>query len=248
MDRARFSKRHAAKTVWRFRFILATQYGILKKLVWLFLLAFSCKALRAQTSSIATDVSMLRSVTKGSKFWAFGQTVQAQYHFTPKTTAYAWLAYYTTGNFKNSLSATARDSVVAPQRLAYIARSTLRYRHVSVGIKQYLKGASNNEGDWNLYSITGFGLLLMKAANTYSQPVDTTLYAVPQKAIAGSKDLVRLTVDIGLGAELLLGSGIYLYGDVRTCIQASRFPSPYLYNNAVPRVVVLSSGIRVLFD
>jgi hypothetical protein len=220
----------------------------LKKFVWLLWFGFSCNALRAQYSSLATDVSILRSFTKGSSFWAIGQTVQGQYHFTEKTAGYASVCYYTNGRFKNRLTAVATDSTVTPQQLEYITKSTLRFRQVSLGFRHYFKGAYNSESTWSLYGIAGFGLLLIKATNSYNTSVDTALYSVPQQALAGTKNIVRLTADVGLGVETLLGSAIYLYADVRTWIQASRFPSPYLYTNAVPRVAVLSGGVRILFD
>lgn len=232
---------------WHFHFILAAQHEVLKKFGLFILCCCAHAVLLAQYSSLSTDVSVLRSVSKGQHFWAFGQTVQAQYHTGPKTTLYAWVSYFTNGKFKNKLTAFATDAAT-PQQLDYTVKGSLRFRQVSLGVKHYFHGAYNNETTWNLYSITGFGLLLIKAENSYNQPVDTAHYAVPQQAIAGAKNIVRLTADVGLGAETLLGSGIYLYGDVRTWIQASRTPSPYLYNQAVPRVVVLSAGLRILFD
>lgn len=202
----------------------------------------------AAQASIATDVSLLRSFTKGSSFWAVGQTVQAQYHFTEKTTAYAWVCYYTNGRFKNALTAAATDALTQPQLLPYTTHTTLRTRQLSLGIKQYVKGAYNSEAPLSLYALAGFGLLSLKPENTYSIPVDTARYTVPQKGVAGGATVVRLTADVGIGAETLLGSGIYWYGDVRTWIQASRFPSPYLYNNATPRMAIVSTGLRILFD
>lgn len=202
----------------------------------------------AQHSSIATDVSLLRSFTKGSSFWAIGQTVQAQYHFHSKTSAYGSICYYTNGAFKNQLSAIATDSSIGLQQLNYTSKTTLRFRQFSVGFRHYFKGASNSEATWNLYGLAGFGLLLVRATNAYNIPVDTTQYHIPQQSLAGAKNIVRLTADVGLGIETLLGGGIYLYTDLRTWIQTSRFPSPYLYNNALPRVAILSGGIRILFD
>jgi len=203
---------------------------------------------QAQAASLATDVSVLRSFTKGSRFWAMGQTVQAHFHLAAKTTAYAWLSYYTNGNFKNSQQAVGKDSSVMPQQLSYVTESTLRYRQVSLGFRHYFKGAYNNESTWSLYGLGGFGLLLIRASNTYSTPVDTLQYHVPQQAVEGTQNIVRLTADVGLGVETLLGSGVYLYADARTWLQASSFVSPYLYNNEVPRVLIVSGGVRILFE
>jgi hypothetical protein len=124
----------------------------------------------------------------------------------------------------------------------------LRFRQFSLGFRHYFKGAYNSEATLGLYGLAGFGLLLVRATNEYNLPVDTTQYQLPQRAVTGATNIVRLTADVGLGAETLLGGGIYLYADLRTWIQASRFPSPYLYNNALPRVVILNGGIRILFD
>jgi len=234
-------------SAWHFHFILALQHEVLKKFVFFLLSLLVSTLLQAQYTSIMTDVSILRSLTKHSHFWAFGQTVQGQYHFNEKTTGYAWVSYYTPGHFKNSLSAVGKDSIANPQQLNFTTNSTLRFRQISLGFRHYFIGAYNNETTWNLYSITGFGLLLMKASNTYSTVVDTAHYTTPQ-VLPGTKNLVRLTADLGLGFETILGSGVYFYTDARTWIQASSFQSPYLYSNKVPRVVILSAGIRILFD
>lgn len=202
---------------------------------------------RAQYGSIATDVSVLRSFTKGSRCFAFGQTVQALYHVNEKTTAYAWVSYYTPGKFKNQIEAVAKDATTQPQQVFATSRSSLRYRHISLGFRHYITGAYNSEAPFSIYGLGGFGLLLIKAENAYDAPVDTLQYQ-PLQAREGTKNLVRLTADVGLGVESLLGSGVYLYADARTWIQASRFPSPYLYNNAVPRVLIVSAGVRILFD
>jgi hypothetical protein len=220
----------------------------LKTFTTLLLFICSSAAVYAQYGSITTDVSLLYNFTQGSKFFAIGQTVQGLYHFDPKTSAYAWICYYTPGRFENNFSAVAKDSVVTPQQLSYRTSSSLRFRQVSVGLRHYIKGAYNSETTWNLYGLGGFGLLMIKAENTYNPAVDTALYIVPQQSIAGTKNIVRLTADVGLGMETLLGGGIYLYADVRTWIQATRFRSPYLYSQAVPRVVVLNAGVRILFD
>jgi hypothetical protein len=204
--------------------------------------------LHAQYSSISTDASVLRNFTKGSRFWAFGQTVRGDYHLAEKTAAYAWVSYYTTGHFKNNLSAVANDSGISPQQVHFTTSSSLRFRQVSLGLRHYFKGTYNSEAGWNLYGLGGFGLLLIKATNTYNKPVDTAHYLLVPYVLPGTKNIVRLTADVGFGVESPLGGGIYLYTDVRTWIQSTRFRSPYLYNQAVPRVVVLSGGLRILFD
>lgn len=197
--------------------------------------------------SLSTDAGVLRSFSKGQRFWAFGQTVSGNFHFTPQWTGYALVCYYTNGRFKNSFTATAKDSA-QPAQLAYTTRSLLRFRQLSLGFKYYLKGSYNNEESWNLYGLGGFGLLFGSVENFYSQAIDTSKYTVPQQSVEGSADFKRLTFDLGLGAEALLGASVYLYADVRTWIPASDFPSPYLYNNNMPRNITVNGGIRVLFD
>ena len=221
----------------------------MKKIISFTFLCFCCYGLKAQTTySIATDASFLRNLSKNQKFWAFGQTVQGNFHFSRKQSAYAWICYYTNGKFKNALTATAKEPNTLPKNINYISHSSLRYRQISFGLKHYFKGSYNNEESWNLYGLGGFGLLLSKVENTFNQTIDTAKYVIPQQAIAGSGNFKRLTFDIGLGGEIMLGSGIYLYSDVRTWIPASDYPSPYLYNNNTPRIIALHTGIRILFD
>jgi hypothetical protein len=221
----------------------------LKKIPFFLLLTFcSCATMAQNAASIATDVSILRSLSPGQQFWSFGQSVKGELHLKPTESLYAQVGYYTDGKYKNEQTATAKDAATAPQNIRYITRSALRMRHLSLGWKHYFKGAYNNETDWNFYGTAGFGLLAGRADNTPTQTIDTALYTVPQKALAGGDHFKRLTFDLSLGAEIVLGAGIYLYTDVRTWIPASDYPSPYLYNNNLPRTLMVNGGIRVLLD
>ncbi len=229
--------------------ILAANSICLKKLIFLLVLACSSAAAMAQpAASIATDVSILRSLTPGQKFWSFGQAVKGELHVSARQSLYAQVGYYTDGKFKNTLTATAKDAATTPQNIDYIVRSTLRLRHLSLGWKHYFKGSYNRETDWNLYGTAGFGLLAGRADNTPNQTIDADLYTTPQVAIAGGDHFKRLTFDVSLGTEMVLGAGIYLYTDVRTWIPASGYPSPFLYNNNLPRTLMVNGGIRVLLD
>ena len=107
-------------------------------------------------ASIATDISILRSLTPGQQFWSFGQSVKGEYHLKPTESLYAQVGYYTDGKYKNSLTATAKDGATSPQNIRYITRSALRLRHLSLGWKHYFKGSYNNETDWNFYGTAGF--------------------------------------------------------------------------------------------
>ncbi|MBL7744340.1 MAG: hypothetical protein JNN00_12765, partial [Chitinophagaceae bacterium] len=60
---------------------------------------------QAQQFSLATDVNVLRSFKKDQRFWAIGQTVHGHFHFTTKDGAYAWISYYSNGQFRNDVVA-----------------------------------------------------------------------------------------------------------------------------------------------
>ena len=221
----------------------------MKKGFFLFVAVIGGWAAAAQNAaSIATDVSILRSFTPGHRFWSFGQAVQGIYHLQPTESLYAQVSYYTNGKSKNALEATAKDAATLPQTVGYTAYSSVRLRHLSLGWQHYFVGAYNSELGWNLYGRAGFGLLAGRVENRHHHAVDTTLYHLPQQALAGSAHFKRLTFDVSLGTEIILGAGVYLYTDVRTWIPASHFPSSYLYNNNLPRTLMVNGGIRVLFD
>jgi len=220
----------------------------LKKLLSTLLL-FSCLLAKAQNVvSVATDLSVLRSLSEGQRFTAIGQTVQAQYHFTPKEAGYAWVSYYSPGKYKNTLTATAKDPLTTPAAINYTASSELRFRQISLGWKHYFKGAYDSEDPFNMYGTAGFGLLFAKVKNTHSPTIDTASYTLPAQAVAGSDDFRRLTFDLGLGTELRLGAGIYFYTELRTWLPASSNPAPYLFDQHTPQIVILNGGIRILFD
>jgi hypothetical protein len=190
---------------------------------------------------------VLRNFTKNEGFTALGQTVYYQLHISRKETAYAWLSYHTGGKFKNNLSAISKDSTL-PQKLAYQISSIINYSHVSLGWKHYYKGGSDEEETWSFYSTTGFGLLFAKVQNTFNKQVDTAHYRPLQVIHAGTAMVKRLTVDVGLGVEIPLGPGLFLYSEARTWLPASDYPSAYLYNNNIPRTLLVTAGIRILFD
>lgn len=200
--------------------------------------------------SILTDASILRNFNKQQKFWAFGQTVQGNYHPSKKEAVYAWISYYTNGRFKNNFRATAKDPLANPQQQPYTVYSSLRYRHISVGWKHYFTGSYESEENiWNFYGYAGFGLLIGKAENRYSNSIDTAKYNIssPYSGIASFK---RLTFDAGLGTEIPLGADVRLYTEVRTWIASSHYPSPYLLkdNYQIPAVAAVNMGIRILMQ
>jgi hypothetical protein len=213
-----------------------------------FVLVSTVTALAQQTQfSIATDLGIQRSFKKEQRYWAFGQTVHGHFHFTPKDGIYIWVSYYTNGKFNNTVTATAKSLTTLPQQKIYTNAAIMRFKHVSTGWKRYLKGSSNAEDGWNLYSYAGFGLLLGRVDNIHSTVLDTAVYNVP--VLTGKANFKRLTFDLGFGWELPVGGDIFLYAEARAWIPTTDYPSKYIFvNNNAPLVGMLNAGIRILFQ
>lgn len=221
----------------------------LKKFVLPFFIFFTFNTLHAQEGfSIATDFSLLRSISKNQGFFAIGQTIQANAHFTNKESLYGWLSYYTNGRFKNTLTAIAKDPTTTPRNINYTSSSKLSYQQVSIGYKHFFVGGAESESAYTIYGLAGFGLVAGKIENTWDKTIDSANYIFELRAIEGSATFKRLTFDIGLGSEARLATSVYLYADLRTWLPASNFPSPYLFNNSLPRVIIASTGLRILFN
>jgi len=199
--------------------------------------------------SFSTDASLLRSFKEDQRFWAFGQTLVFNWDFTRYGGAYAWLAYYSNGNFTNSLSATAKSPITSPQEIAFSNKAQMKLEQVSFGFKHYFVGTTDAEpGKWNLYTITGFGLIFGKMSNAYSTYIDTSLYTAPQQPVNGVGHFKRLTLDLGVGWEIPLATELYLYSEGKVWIPTSDYPSPYLLvNENAPLVGMITVGIRILF-
>lgn len=197
--------------------------------------------------SLSTDIGLQRSFKKEQQYWAIGHTVSGHFHFTPRDGAYFWFSYYSNGKFINNVTATAKDTATSPQQINYKNNAVMRFRHFSTGYKKYLKGAFNTESGWNLYSYAGFGLLSGTVENRHSTLIDTADYDLPVKSGKGS--FKRLTLDLGLGWELPLGAGFFLYTEGRLWIPTSDYPSKYLFvHDNAPLVGQVNAGIRILFD
>lgn len=207
-----------------------------------------CSTASAQvTFSIGTDASLLRNLSPKQKFWAFGQTVQYNLHFTANESAYAWIDYYTEGKYVNSFTATAKSIFTSPQQRVYTATGHLTFRQFSLGWKHYFKGAYNESNGVNIYSTAGFGFLFAKVRNRFVPVVDTAFYTTP--SIEGDDKVRKLTFDLGIGTEVALGGNIYAYADTRTWLPASGNESPYLHHQRnVPLPVMLCVGLRLLFN
>lgn len=196
--------------------------------------------------SVAPDLSVMRNFSPKQKFWTLGSTVQFNFHFNEKQTAYAWITYYTPGKFKNNFDAIAKSSTTSPAFIPFKASAKWRSNEVSLGWKHYFKGSFNAEEGYNIYSLTGFGLMFTKVENIFSPLIDTSLYNTP--TLSGNSEFYRLTIDVGAGVEFPIGGNFFLYGDVRSWIPTTDYPSPYLHNNKnVPLPFMISGGMRILF-
>jgi hypothetical protein len=197
--------------------------------------------------SIATDLGLQRSIKKEQQFWAVGHTVQSHFHFTKKETAYLWISYYSNGKFDNNLSANAKSPATSPQEIAYKNSAEMRFKHFSLGWKHYFKGTYDMEEGWALYGYAGFGMMLGKVINKHPDAIDTSLYQLP--VLSGTANFKRLTWDLGLGWETLIGGSAYFYNELRVWVPASDYPSTHLFvNRKAPLVASLNFGIRILFD
>jgi len=219
------------------------------KTILLLIISLLPQILFSQTRvSISTDISLQRNFKKEQRFWAFGQDVVVNWHFTPKGGAYASVTYYSNGKFKNSLSASAKSSTTLPQEIFFTNKAQVRLVQISLGWKRYLVGTNDAESKWNLYSITGFGLIFGEATNSYSTTIDTSLYNAPQQPISGNGHFKRLTLDLGLGVEVPLGGDIYFYSEGKIWIPTTGYPSKYLFvNNNAPFAAMATAGLRILF-
>ena len=198
--------------------------------------------------SLATDASVQRNFKKDQHFWAFGQDVCVNWHFSTKSGAYASVCYYSNGNFKNSLSAIAKLPATSPQQIFFTNRAQVRLKQISFGWRYYLKGTSDADGSWDLYAVGGFGVIFGSASNVYSMALDTSLYNIPQRPVNGSGHFKRLTLDLGLGWETPIAGEIYFYTQGKVWIPTTEYPSRYLFvNNNAPFAGMISAGFRILF-
>ena len=196
--------------------------------------------------SVAPDLSIMRNFSPKQKFWTLGSTVQFNFHFNAKESGYAWISYYTPGKFKNNFTATAKALTTSPSSIPFKASAKWRNNEMSLGWKHYFKGSYDAETGYNIYSVAGFGLMFTKVENIFSPAIDTSLYNTP--TLAGNSEFYRLTIDLGTGVEFPIGGNFFLYGDVRTWIPTSDYPSPFLHSNKnVPLPFMISGGMRILF-
>lgn len=160
---------------------------------------------------------------------------------------YFLTSYSGNGKFSNRLAATAKDSLAIPQQVGYTNKGSMRYNHISIGWKHYLKGVYNSEFQWNLYGYAGFGLLFGQIENTHSVVIDSAVYTMP--VLKGKSSFKRLTLDLALGFEVPTGGDLFFYLEARTLVPTTDFPSHYLLiNKDAPLTIGMNTGIRILFD
>jgi hypothetical protein len=219
------------------------------KPILLFIACILAQTVFSQTRvSASTNFLLIRSFKEDQRFWAVGQDILFDWHFTTKGGAYASLTYSSYGNFTNQLSASAKDSTTSPQEISFTNKSQLRFQEISFGFKHYFVGTTDAEYSWSLYSLTGFGLMFGSVRNAYSTTIDTSLYNAPQQPVNGSGHFKRLTLDLGLGWEVPMSGNIYFYISGKLLIPTSDYPSKYLFvNDSAPIIGTLGLGIRVLF-
>ena len=217
-----------------------------KSILFIFLfvagVAFSQKA----QFSLATDVGVLHSFKKDQRFWCPAQTFVGNFGFTSKDGLYIWLYYTINGKFSNELTANAKSVFTVPLQVSYTNEAILRFSHISMGWKHYLKGGYNSEDTWNLYGYGGFGLMFGTAENRHSTNIDTANYVVP--VWQGKGHFKRLTFDLGLGYEIQVAPDIYFYTEARVLLPTTDYPSNYLFvDENAPLTGSLNAGVRLFF-
>ena len=200
----------------------------------------------AQTRlSVTSDFSLQRALNKQQRYWAFGQTIGLQLGLSAKDAAYFSFAYYSNGKVSTALEAVAKSPATTPERIAYTNQAKIGLRQMSVGWRHYLKGNFASE-EWSIYSLLGFGLLFGTANNSLTMPVDSSLYNLA--VMPGKGRFKRLTYDLGLGFEQPMGGDIFFYGELKTFIPSTDYPSQYLYvSDDAPLSAYFNLGFRILF-
>ncbi len=196
--------------------------------------------------AISTDFTVQHNLSPDQKYWAIGQNLRGEWKLVFPSPVYVGFSYYTKGNFSNQLTAAAKDPATVPAGINYINKGSMRFSHLTVGLKHYIIGSWEAEQDWNLYGLTGLGVLMGRTSNVHSEIIDTNQYQLP--VLSGSRRFSRLTLDLGAGIEIPMGGDMYLYSEAKTFIPLTYFPSQYLLNYKYnPLTLNLGIGVRVLF-
>ena len=196
--------------------------------------------------SFATDLGLQRSFRKDQRYWAIGHTVHGHFHFTDRQGLYGSFAYFSAGRFRHQFTATAKSATTTPQNFSFHNNTEMRFKLISLGWKQYVRGRYNVSDNWNLYGSAGFGLMLGRVTNEQDPAVDTSLYEVP--VYRGMAHFKRLTFDLALGWEVPIGGEVYFYTEGRLFVPTTDYPSRHLLvNENAPLAAAAVAGIRILF-
>lgn len=198
---------------------------------------------------MATDLSVLHNFDGKQPFTVAGQSIHTQWHINEKNTFYAWFTYHANGKYNSTLSATATSILTQPQTISFTNSAEMKLRQLSLGIKRYLLGSYKETEKFNLYGAAGFGLIMGKASNNFSIPVDTSKYAVQNNVSSGSGDFKRLSFDLTAGWELPVAYEIFVFSEARIHIPTTDYPNNYLLKNKnAPFTGSINFGIRILFN
>lgn len=197
--------------------------------------------------SFSIDGGVMRSLKKEQRFWAPGQTITSHFHLSPKNGIYVFFNYHINGRYHNKLTAVAKSPVTTPQQLNYGISAKMILTHISAGWKRYFSGSFDRDTKGNVYGYGGLGLMMGEVNNKSSVIQDTAIY---EYAVTGGKgQFTRLTIDVGVGYERHIGGDLFLYGEARSHIPITNYPTPYLLvNGYVPLNISAFVGIRMLFD
>lgn len=222
--------------------------AVLKSITMLLAGCTMATVLQAQPIfSLSSDFNLQRSLKKDQDYWAVGQAVTLQYNFSAKDGATVALSYFSNGRFTDPLVAVAKDPLTLPAVIPYENFAKMRFKHFSLGWKHYLVGSATMERGPGIYTHAGLGVLLGLVQNTHSVTLDTATYMVP--VLAGKENFKRLTLDLGLGMEYPLGADLYLYGELKTILPLTDYPSPYILDNKyTPYTAMAAIGFRLLFN
>ena len=218
-----------------------------RNLILLFFLFLSTTVYSQKAQfSVGTDVGVLYSFKEDQQYLCASQTVTGNFSFSEKDGLYVWFYYTINGKFSDELTANAKSVFTVPLQVNYTNEGSIKFSHVSMGWKHYLKGGYNSEKSWNLYFYGGFGLMFGTARNTHSTSIDTTEYVVP--VLQGKGHFKRLTFDVGLGYELPVAPDIYFYTEARLLLPTTDYPSNYLFvNEDAPLTGSINVGVRLFF-
>ena len=196
--------------------------------------------------SFSADLGIQHNFKKQQQYWAVGSHLQLCFHLTPRDGIYGWFGLHTNGKFANRLQATAKSTTTVPQVINYNDTSRMRFQHISIGWKKFIKGLPTNESGWNLYTSAGFGLMLGLVNNYSTARPDSLFYDLPISG--GEGRFKRLTLDLGLGVDFPLAADVYAFGEGRVFIPTTDYPSKYIFiNEKAPFIAWIGAGLRILF-